>query len=115
MAVPYVTPPDRLTVDDLGYKDDGITHITARFGYMEQPNVPMAIRRAAEDGLECPVEVDDASYFLSTVALGPGVGGELGPCGKGLFIASSHVTADAAEYFGLPREQTVILGSLIEV
>jgi KUP system potassium uptake protein len=34
---------------------------------------------------------------------------------KRLFIATSHISADAADYFGLPREQTVILGSQIEV
>jgi KUP system potassium uptake protein len=27
----------------------------------------------------------------------------------------SRITADAAEYFGLPRERTVIMGSRIEV
>ena len=34
---------------------------------------------------------------------------------KRLFLASSHIAADAADYFGLPRERTVIMGSLIEV
>ena len=34
---------------------------------------------------------------------------------KRLFIATSQITADAAEYFQLPRERTVIMGSRIEV
>ncbi len=34
---------------------------------------------------------------------------------KQLFLATSHITADAAEYFGLPRDRTVIIGSHIEV
>jgi KUP system potassium uptake protein len=34
---------------------------------------------------------------------------------KRLFVDTSRITADAAEYFGLPRECTVILGSQIEV
>ena len=34
---------------------------------------------------------------------------------KRLFIATSHITADAAEYFDLPRDRTVIIGSHIEV
>ena len=34
---------------------------------------------------------------------------------KSLFLATSHITADAADYFGLPRDRTVILGSRIEV
>ncbi len=30
---------------------------------------------------------------------------------KRLFIATSHITADAADYFGLPRHRTVVIGS----
>jgi KUP system potassium uptake protein len=34
---------------------------------------------------------------------------------KRLFVATNHISADAAEYFRLPRDRTVIMGSLIEV
>jgi KUP system potassium uptake protein len=34
---------------------------------------------------------------------------------KRLFVATSRLTADAAEYFQLPRDQTVIMGSRIEL
>ena len=34
---------------------------------------------------------------------------------KHLFVATSRVTADAAEYFGLPRYRPVIMGSRVEV
>jgi KUP system potassium uptake protein len=112
---PHVVPAGRLSVDDLGYTDDGITHVEARFGYMEQPNVPDALRLAAEAGLECPLEVDEASYFLSTIELRPGDAPGMTRWRKRLFVATSHITADAAEYFGLPRDRTVIMGSLIEV
>jgi KUP system potassium uptake protein len=34
---------------------------------------------------------------------------------KRLFVGTSRITADAADYFGLPRERTVIMGSRMEV
>ena len=34
---------------------------------------------------------------------------------KHLFIATSRITADAAEYFHLPNERTVVMGSRIEL
>jgi KUP system potassium uptake protein len=34
---------------------------------------------------------------------------------KRLFVATSRITADAAEYFGLPPDRTVIMGSRISV
>ena len=61
LPVPHVAAANRLAVDDLGYADDGITHLSARFGYMDEPNVPAVLRLAAEAGLESPLEVDQAS------------------------------------------------------
>jgi len=114
LPVPSVAGAQRFEFDDLGYRDDGISHLTARFGYMEQPDVPAALREAS-DVLALPVDVEDASYFLSTIELRPGEAPGMARWRKRLFLASSHVSADAADYFALPRERTVIMGSLIEV
>jgi KUP system potassium uptake protein len=113
--LPHVSPADRIAIDDLGYADDGITHVTARFGYMDEPNVPSVLQLAVEAGLECPLEVDDASYFLSTIVRRVGHAPGMTRWRKRLFVATSRITADAAEYFGLPRERTVIMGSRVEV
>ena len=115
LPVPSVEPDERFAIDDLGYSDDGISHLTARFGYMEQPDVPASLRCAAEGPLGFPLDEESASYFLSTVELRPGNGNGMAHWRKRLFLASSHVSADAADYFGLPRERTVVMGSLIEV
>ena len=54
--VPHVAEADRLAIDDLGYSSDGITHVGARFGYMDRPNVPSVMRLAVAAGVECPLE-----------------------------------------------------------
>jgi KUP system potassium uptake protein len=115
LPVPSVEASERYAVDDLGYRNDGISHLTARFGYMEQPDVPAALRDAAAGPLGFAVDEDEVSYFLSTIELRQGVGHGLSRWRKRLFLASSHVASDAADYFGLPRERTVIMGSLIAV
>jgi KUP system potassium uptake protein len=111
--VPHVAEADRLAIDDLGDSEDGITHIGARFGYMDRPNVPSVMRLAVAAGLECPL--DEASYFLSTIDLHIGKGAGMSRWRKHLFLATSRITADAAEYFGLPRHRTVIMGSRIDI
>jgi KUP system potassium uptake protein len=63
LPVPRVPEPERLVIDDLGYTDDGITHATARFGYMDEPNVPRVISMLAVAEIECPLELDDTTYF----------------------------------------------------
>jgi KUP system potassium uptake protein len=115
VPVPHVPLSDRLVIDQLGYSDDGITHVGARFGYMDQADVPEVLRMVELADIECPLEVDRASYFLSTIELRRGDAPGMAGWRKRLFIATSHITADAAEYFRLPRERTVIMGSHIEV
>jgi KUP system potassium uptake protein len=115
LPVPHVPLNERLSVDDLGYTDDGITHVGARFGYMDAADIPGVLRLVEEADIECPLEVDEASYFLSTIDLVLSDAPGLSPWRKRLFLATSQITADAAEYFKLPRDRTLIVGSRIEV
>jgi KUP system potassium uptake protein len=115
VPVPRVPVAERLVIDELGYTDDGILHASARFGYMDDPNVPGVLRLLQTAEIEVPIEVDEASYFLSTIELRRGDAPTMARWRKRLFIATSAITADAAEYFGLPRDRTVIMGSHVEV
>ncbi|SUB09620.1 potassium transporter Kup [Nocardia brasiliensis] len=113
--VPRVPDAARTEVDALGYGDDGIIHVTARFGYMETPNIPHTLRLLDPASTEGQLSVDGASYFLSKIELKRGPAPTMATWRKHLFIATSYITADAAEYFGLPGERTVIMGSRVEV
>jgi KUP system potassium uptake protein len=115
VSVPRVADSERANVDALGCTNDGIVHVTANFGYMETPNVPHVLQLLDPSQTEGPIAVDDASYFLSSIELVVGAAPTMSPWRKYLFIATSHVTADAAEHFGLPRDRTAIMGSRIEV
>jgi KUP system potassium uptake protein len=116
IPVPHVPQTDRIEIDDLGYRDDRIYPVTARFGYMDVPSVPSLlplIEQAAPEGLLD--DSGDLSYFLSTIELRKGRTPGISGWRKRLFIATSRLTADAAEYFQLPRERTVIMGARIEL
>jgi KUP system potassium uptake protein len=116
MPVPRVPPARRLTIDELGYRDDGITHARARFGYMDKTDIPRVLRRIEEmEDVEGPLEVRSASYFLSRVELLPGDDDSMARWRKRLFLALAHTSADAAEYFHLPRDRTLIVGSRIYI
>ena len=115
LTVSHVASADRIVIDDLGYRDDGITHASARFGYMDQPNVPAVMRQLQEADLEFTFDLEGLSYFLSKIDLYRGDAPGLSRWRKTLFLATAHLTADAADYFGLPRDRTVVMGSRIEV
>ena len=113
--VPRVPVEQRVTVEDLGHSDDGIVFVTARYGYMETPDVPGALALLDPAQTEGRLQLDEASYFLSKIELQRGSEPTMAGWRKRLFIATSYITADAAEYFGLPRDRTVIMGSHIDV
>ncbi|MFG1646668.1 potassium transporter Kup [Amycolatopsis sp. NPDC049252] len=113
--VPRVADGERVSVEGLGHKDDGIVFVTARYGYMETPDVPAALALLDPAATEGRLQLDEASYFLSKIELQRGTAPTMAGWRKRLFIATSYITADAAEYFGLPRDRTVIMGSRIDV
>jgi len=114
--VPHVAKEDRLTVDDLGFSDDGITHLTACFGFQDDPNIPELLKLAAEDeDIECEIDVDDCSYFLSRITIVPTKAPGMRMWRKRLFTAISRNSTQPSEYFSLPDERTVVMGSHIEL
>jgi KUP system potassium uptake protein len=115
VPVPRLSDDERITIDELGYKRDGIIHVSAGYGYMERPNVPHALTLLDPAHTEGKIDVGSASYFLSKLELAAGEEATMAPWRKRLFIATSYITADAAGYFKLPLDRTVIIGSRIEI
>jgi KUP system potassium uptake protein len=115
LPIPRVSDSERIEIDPLVNTNDGIFHVTARFGYMESPDIRRALRRLDPTKTEGSIAIDDASYFLSKIELTNGGAPTMPAWRKNLFIAMSHLSVDAAEAFCLPRDRTVIMGSRIEV
>ncbi len=116
VPVPHVPWHKRIVdVDDLGYTEDRIVHVTAKFGYMDTPDVPALLPLLDDVEVKGRLPGGEISYFLSTIDLhlGKNTGGSRWR--KRIFLATSRLTADAAEYFQLPRDRTVIMGARIEV
>jgi KUP system potassium uptake protein len=80
-----------------------------------EPNIPGVPRLLETAEIERPIDVDNASYFQSQIELRRGPEPTMARWRKQLFLATARITADAAEYFGLLRDTTVIMGSRVEV
>jgi KUP system potassium uptake protein len=116
--VPHVTRSKAFSADDLGYADDGIEHITIRFGFSDDQDLPRALRAAclAEVLHLDPAEIKTASYFISRGGIritkrGKGMAGWR----KKLFVGIAHNAADPAARFTLPPQRTVTMGSDVEI
>jgi KUP system potassium uptake protein len=116
--VPYVPDHERIAVDDLGHSDDGIVHVTARFGYAESQNVPAALRLACDREMSkelLELELVEATYFVSRISIIRGDGPGMAGWRKRLFVAIAKNAASPVEYFGLPIDRTITMGSAIPV
>jgi KUP system potassium uptake protein len=114
--VPAIHPEEQLEVDDLGYSDDGIYHLTVRYGFSEAPDIPEALRRAHQDGrLEIDFDPDDTTYFVSRATLRSTREPGFNRWRKLLFVTMAHNAANPAEYFRLPMDRTVVMGSHVDV
>ena len=113
--VPHVPESERLEVDELGFADDGITHLRARYGFSDEVDVPAALRLADGQGLQRPIDVDGASYFLSRMTIVPSTAPGMAHWRKRLFTVMARNAASAAGYFALPIDRVVTTGSQIEL
>jgi KUP system potassium uptake protein len=115
LPVPRVPDAERVKVDAPDYLTDGIVHVTTYVGYMEAPDITGALRLLDSAQTEGPINVDEASFFLSKLELTSGTTPTMPKWRKRLFIATSMFSTDASVYFGLPSDRTVIMGERIEI
>jgi KUP system potassium uptake protein len=117
--VPHIPPAQRISIDYLGYPDDGIIHITARYGFQDDQDIPAALHlaRTPRTGLniELDIDPDNASYFLSRATLRLTNAPGMSQWRKKLFLALAHNAASPAEYFHLPPSRTVVMGSQVDI
>jgi KUP system potassium uptake protein len=111
--VPHVPRDDRIAHDELGYEDDGILHLTIRYGFQDDQDVPAALRQAVSQGLEVAIDVDHATYFISKITIVRGDEPGMAKWRKVLFLALSRTSASPVEVFGLPETRIVTMGSYI--
>jgi len=112
--VPHVREVERVQADELGYKDDGIVHLTTHHGFQDDVDIPRTLRRASKH-MEGDIDVAHASFFISrmTIVLTNEPG--MAKWRKKLFVAMSRNVANPVAYFGLPDDRTVVMGSHVEL
>jgi KUP system potassium uptake protein len=113
--IPHVTGADHLRTEDRQFQDDGITHLQATYGFQDDPDVPTTLRQAVHDGLLDKDCLEEVTYFLSRVTVIRSTDKNLPAWQERLFIALSRNFVNSIEYFGLPVDDSIIMGAQIEV
>jgi KUP system potassium uptake protein len=109
--VPYVDEVDRTEVKDLG---DGFYKVTLRYGFMEETDVPGALKRL-DNICGGPFEIMQTSFFLSRQTLLPSEKPGMALWREKLFAWMMRNAATPMEFFRLPTNRVVELGSQVEI
>ena len=109
--VPWIAPEDRVGCEQLAHD---CWRVIARIGFMEEPNVPLALELCAAKGLQ--LEPMDVSYFLSREKIVPGTAERgMSRWRDRLFATMARNAGTISDFFEIPTNRVVELGTRVEI
>jgi KUP system potassium uptake protein len=108
--VPYVDPEARCEMSDLG---DGFYRAVLHYGFMEETNVPEGLKKLERCGGVC--DMMHTSFFLSRQTLLPSEKPAMPLWREKIFAWLLRNSASAMDFFKLPTNRVVELGSQVEI
>ena len=108
--VPYVPEEKRLETTDYSA---GFFRVLLRYGFMEEINVPAALAQLKDIGPQC--KMMDTSFFLARQTLLPSSRPGMAIWREKLFAWMLRNAESAMEFFKLPTNRVVELGSQVEI
>jgi len=107
---PYVTPGNRLLVDDLGHN---FFRVRVFYGFMDTPDIPAALELCERFNLK--IDMMTTSFFVSRAMIGASANSSMMKWRLKLFIALSRNAMNAAEFFKIPTNRVIEMGTRVEI
>ena len=108
--VPWVSEKQRVRVERLS---EHFWQVWIKFGFMNTPDVPKALTQCKALGLDIPIF--ETSYFLSRETVISTPGGGMAQWREKLFSAMSRNSGGIVEFFRLPDNSVVELGTRVQI
>jgi KUP system potassium uptake protein len=110
--VPWVPFEDRIECAELGH---GCWRLVVRYGFMNRPDVISAMTLAAAQGME--FDMMQTSFFLSRQQIVPSAGGPstMARWRERLFAAMARNAGNVTDYFNIPTNRVIELGTKVEI
>jgi KUP system potassium uptake protein len=107
---PRVDDSKRVRIEPVG---STFQRVLLRFGYMETPNIPKALGIARKLGLQ--FDIMSTSFFLSRRTLRRAQRSGMPRWQDRLFIALARSANDATDYFQIPSDRVVEVGTQVTI
>ena len=110
-SVPWIRDSERLTVENLAPK---FWRITARYGFMERPDIPHLLHTARSTG--CGIDLSDVTYYVGheTVVSDESHKG-LPRLVEALFAFMQRNSVHVSDFVKLPRDAVVEIGRVVAI
>lgn len=109
--VPFVPQEERISVETL---NEHFYRIKIFYGFKDEPNVPKALIQAYEE-LGFEYDLMQMSFFISRDRIVHTVGDGMSPWREKLFISMQRNTSPVSDFYQIPTNRVVELGSQIEI
>jgi KUP system potassium uptake protein len=108
--IPQVADENRVEVQDMGHN---FYRIIVHYGFIEDPNIAAALDLCAKQGLT--FDLMDTTFFLGRETLIPAPRPGMALWRESLFMSMSRNAARAMDFFRIPHNRVVELGTQVEL
>ena len=108
--VPWIPFAERVEIERLVR---GFWRVRVNYGFMNQPDIPRALELCEGRGLE--IEPMTTSYFLSREVVVPTKGPGMVHWREALFATMSRNSGSVVEFFRLPNNAVIELGTRVQI
>ena len=107
---PYVDAASRIRITDLGH---GCHQVDVKFGFKDEPDIPGILDQCAAHSLA--FDMMQTSFFVARQTVISTPGGGMAPWREHLFVAMQRNARDAADYYRIPTNRVIELGTQVEI
>ena len=108
--IPWVGAEERLSFRDVG---NGFWQLSVRYGFMDIPDIPKALASCQLPGVA--IDPFTTSYFISRDTVVPSSSGKMMRWRESVFRLLSRNAGSVVEYFNIPDNSVIELGSRIHI
>jgi KUP system potassium uptake protein len=108
--VPWVAQENRVVVQPMGHE---CYRIKLNFGFRDNPDVPKSLELCAAHGLT--FNNLETSFFLSRETVIPTHGTGMADWREKLFAAMTRNAGSAVEFFNIPANRVIELGTQVQI
>ena len=107
---PWVPVAEQATVVKLGHD---CYQVNIHYGFKDEPDIPSILAQCQHHGLQ--FEMMETSFFIARQTVISAPGGGMAPWREHLYVAMSRNARGAADYYQIPPNRVIELGTQVEI